>query len=55
MINNNKKDYLYLMFANKRRLLISILITAVILATGIAIAWYTPVSIPDEFAGQIAI
>ena len=50
-----KKDFPYLMFANKRRLLISILITAVILATGIAIAWYTPVSIPDEFAGQIAI
>ena len=41
------------MFANKRRLLICILITAAILAAGTAIAWYTPVMIPAGFAGQM--
>ena len=43
------------MFANKRRLLICILITAAIVAAGIAIAWYTPVTIPAGFTAQMAV
>ena len=43
------------MFANKRRLFICLFITIAILAGGIAIARYTPIPIPAEFAGQMAV
>ena len=49
------KGKTFCMFANKKRLLICLLITAAVLAAGIAIAWYTPVSIPSGFAGKMAV